>query len=46
MLKTPLCDVFGIEVPIVLASNGYTSAEFFAAAVSNQGGPGGERSVA
>ncbi len=42
MLKTALCDVLGIDVPIILApmGAGATSAEF-AAAVSNQGGLGG-----
>ena len=41
MLRTPLCDLFGIDVPIILAGMGAgaTSAEF-AAAVSNQGGLG------
>jgi len=38
MLKTPLCDVLGIDVPIILAAMGgaATSGEF-AAAVSNHG---------
>lgn len=41
MLRTPLCDLLGIDVPIILAGMGAgaTSAEF-AAAVSNQGGLG------
>src|SRR5215470_8042419 len=41
MLKTPLCDVLGIDVPIILAAMGGTaSSGEFAAAVSNQGGLG------
>jgi enoyl-[acyl-carrier protein] reductase II len=41
MLRTPLCDLLGIDVPIILAGMGAgaTSAKF-AAAVSNQGGLG------
>jgi enoyl-[acyl-carrier protein] reductase II len=41
MLRTRLCDLLGIDVPIILAGMGAgaTSAEF-AAAVSNQGGLG------
>jgi enoyl-[acyl-carrier protein] reductase II len=41
MLRTHLCDLLGIDVPIILAGMGAgaTSAEF-AAAVSNQGGLG------
>ena len=39
MLKTALCEVLGIEVPIILAAMGGTaSLGEFAAAVSNQGG--------
>lgn len=47
MLRTVLCDVLGIEVPIILAPMGgsATSAEF-AAAVSNLGGLGGIGSLA
>jgi enoyl-[acyl-carrier protein] reductase II len=41
MLKTPLCDVFGIEVPIILAPMGTCTSAEFAAAVSNEGGLGG-----
>src|SRR5689334_5289489 len=39
MLRTRLCDLLGIDLPIILAGMGAgaTSAEF-AAAVSNQGG--------
>jgi NAD(P)H-dependent flavin oxidoreductase YrpB (nitropropane dioxygenase family) len=38
MLETPLCDLLGIDVPIILAPMGtYTSGEL-AAAVSNRGG--------
>ena len=41
MLKTPLCDVLGIDVPIILAGMGGTATSGeFAAAVSNQGGLG------
>ena len=42
MLRTPLCDLLGIDVPILLAPMGAggTSAEL-AAAVSNNGGLGG-----
>ena len=41
MLKTPLCDVFGIDVPIILAPMGTCTSAEFAAAVSNEGGLGG-----
>ena len=41
MLKTPLCDLLGIEVPIILAPMGSATSAEFAAAVSNQGGLGG-----
>ena len=41
MLKTPLCDVFGIEVPIILAPMGTCTSAEFAAVVSNEGGLGG-----
>jgi enoyl-[acyl-carrier protein] reductase II len=41
MLRTPLCDVLGIEVPIILAPMGSATSAEFAAAVSNQGGLGG-----
>lgn len=41
MLKTPLCDVFGIEVPIILAPMGTCTSAELAAAVSNAGGLGG-----
>src|SRR5450631_3742260 len=41
MLKTPLCDLFGIEVPIILAPMGTCTSAEFAAAVSNEGGLGG-----
>ena len=41
MLKTPLCDVLGIDVPIILAGMGGTATSGeFAAAVSNEGGLG------
>jgi enoyl-[acyl-carrier protein] reductase II len=41
MLKTPLCDRFGIEVPIILAPMGTCTSAELAAAVSNEGGLGG-----
>lgn len=41
MLRTALCELFGIEVPIVLAPMGSATSAEFAAAVSNQGGLGG-----
>jgi nitronate monooxygenase/enoyl-[acyl-carrier protein] reductase II len=41
MLRTPLCDVLGIEVPIILAPMGSATSAEFAAAVSNEGGLGG-----
>ena len=41
MLRTPLCDVFGIEVPIILAPMGTCTSAELAAAVSNAGGLGG-----
>jgi enoyl-[acyl-carrier protein] reductase II len=40
-LRTPLCDIFGIEVPIILAPMGSCTSAELAAAVSNQGGLGG-----
>jgi enoyl-[acyl-carrier protein] reductase II len=41
MLRTPLCDVLGIDVPIILAPMGTATSAEFAAAVSNHGGLGG-----
>lgn len=41
MLKTPLCDLFGIEAPIILAPMGTCTSAELAAAVSNAGGLGG-----
>src|SRR5271157_1885945 len=41
MLTTPLCPLFGIEVPIILAPMGTCTSAEFAAAVSNAGGLGG-----
>lgn len=41
MLKTRLCDVLGIEVPIILAPMGSCTSAELAAAVSNAGGLGG-----
>ena len=41
MLKTPLCDLFGIEAPIVLAPMGTCTSAELGAAVSNAGGLGG-----
>ena len=41
MLTTPLCDLFGIEVPIILAPMGTCTSAELAAAASNAGGLGG-----
>jgi enoyl-[acyl-carrier protein] reductase II len=41
MLKTSLCDRFGIELPIILAPMGTCTSAELAAAVSNEGGLGG-----
>jgi enoyl-[acyl-carrier protein] reductase II len=41
MLKTRLCDLLGIDVPIILAPMGTCTSAEFAAAVSNEGGLGG-----
>jgi enoyl-[acyl-carrier protein] reductase II len=41
MLNTPLCDLFGIDVPIIVAPMGTCTSAEFAAAVSNAGGLGG-----
>ena len=41
MLKTSLCDVLGIEVPIILAPMGSCTSAELAAAISNEGGLGG-----
>ena len=40
MLKTPLCDRLGIELPIIAAPMGFVSGPELAAAVSNAGGLG------
>lgn len=40
LLKTPLCDLLGIDYPIVLAGMGGASTPQLAAAVSNAGGLG------
>jgi len=40
-LKTPLCNLFGIEIPIILAPMGTCTSAELAAAVSNAGGLGG-----
>ena len=40
MLRTPLCDVLGIEVPIILAAMGGATSAEFAAAASNEGALG------
>ena len=39
-LKSPICELLGIEVPIVLAGMGGASGPELAAAVSNAGGLG------
>jgi enoyl-[acyl-carrier protein] reductase II len=41
MLRTPLCDLYGIDVPIILAPMGTCTSAELAAAVSNAGGLGG-----
>jgi len=41
MLRTPLCDLCGIDVPIILAPMGTCTSAELAAAVSNAGGLGG-----
>jgi enoyl-[acyl-carrier protein] reductase II len=41
MLKTSLCDLFGIQIPIILAPMGTCTSAELAAAVSNAGGLGG-----
>lgn len=41
MLRSPLCDAFGIDVPIILAPMGTCTSAELAAAVSNAGGLGG-----
>jgi len=40
MIRTPLCELFGIDVPIILAPMGSCTSPEFAAAVSNAGGLG------
>ena len=45
MLKTPLCDLLNIEVPIILAPMGTCTSGEFAAEVSNNGGLGGVGSL-
>jgi len=40
MPRTPLCDLLGIDYPIVLAPMGSATSAAFAAAVSNAGGLG------
>jgi enoyl-[acyl-carrier protein] reductase II len=40
MLRTPLCDVLGIDTPIILAPMGSASSAEFAAAASNEGALG------
>jgi enoyl-[acyl-carrier protein] reductase II len=40
MLKTPLCDLLGIDVPIILAAMGSCTSAEFAAAASNHGALG------
>src|SRR5438270_9109638 len=41
MLKTCLCELLGLEVPIILAPMGTCTSGELAAAVSNEGGLGG-----
>ena len=40
MLRTPLCDLLGIDVPIIVAAMGRASSAEFAAAASNAGAMG------
>jgi NAD(P)H-dependent flavin oxidoreductase YrpB (nitropropane dioxygenase family) len=40
MLRTPFCDRFGIEVPVIAAPMGFVTGPELAAAVSNAGGLG------
>src|SRR2546427_10791285 len=40
MLRTPICDLFGIETPILLAGMGGVSMAPLVSAVSNAGGLG------
>ncbi len=40
MIKTPLCDLLGIDYPIILAPMGSATSAEFAAAASNAGGLG------
>jgi NAD(P)H-dependent flavin oxidoreductase YrpB (nitropropane dioxygenase family) len=39
-LRTPICDLFGIDIPILLAGMGQAATPALAAAVSNAGGLG------
>jgi NAD(P)H-dependent flavin oxidoreductase YrpB (nitropropane dioxygenase family) len=43
MLKTPLCEVLGIDVPIILAPMGMCTSAEFRAAVSKRMWTGGHR---
>ena len=45
MLRTPLCNLYGIDVPIILAPMGTCTSAELAAAVSNAGGLGGVGSL-
>src|SRR5215218_2008418 len=40
MLRTPLCDLLGVQVPIILGAMGSATSAEFAAEISNQGGLG------
>ena len=40
MLKTALCDVVGIDVPLILAPMGSATSAEFTAAASNEGALG------
>lgn len=40
MIRTPLCDLIGVEVPVVCTGMGFVSDPTLAAAVSNAGGLG------
>jgi NAD(P)H-dependent flavin oxidoreductase YrpB (nitropropane dioxygenase family) len=41
MLRTRLCELLGLDVPIILAPMGTCTSAELAAAVSNEGGLGG-----
>ena len=46
MLRTPICDLLGIEKPVFQGGMANIATGEFAAAVSNAGGPGPDRPAA